>query len=157
MDSISIRGEQNVKSYAAFGQLTYPITDNTNVTGGLRYTTDRVAGRRTTTTLFIPELPFLLQNVPAVAGAFGAPAGTVFDAATANAVVAAAQTPVDNVPGGGVARKTFKKLTWKASIDHEFNDDMMVYTNYSRGYTAETFNTLPLDQAEPLSPGVVDA
>lgn len=157
VESINIRGEQNVKSYAAFGQLTYPITDNTNVTGGLRYTTDRVAGRGTTTTMFIPELPFLLQNVPAVAGAFGAPAGTVFDAATANAVVAGAQTPVDNVPGGGVARKTFKKLTWKASIDHKFNDDMMVYANYSRGYKAGTFNTLPLDQAEPLSPEVVDA
>ncbi|GLV28517.1 TonB-dependent receptor [Sphingobium sp. TomTYG75] len=157
VDSINIRGEQNVKSYAAFGQLTYPITDNTNVTGGLRYTTDRVAGRGTTTTLFIPELPFLLQNVPAVAGAFGAPVGTVFDTTTANAVVAGAQTPVDNVPGGGVARKTFKKWTWKASIDHKFSDDIMVYANYSRGYKAGTFNTLPLDQAEPLSPEVVDA
>lgn len=157
VDSISIRGEQNVKSYAAFGQLTYPITDNTNVTGGLRYTIDKVAGRGSTTTLFVPELPFLLQNVPAVAAAFGAPNGTVFDSATANAIVAGAQMPVDNVPGGGVARKTFKKLTWKASIDHKFTEDVMVYANYSRGYKAGTFNTLPLDQSEPLSPEVVDA
>jgi iron complex outermembrane receptor protein len=54
------------------------------------------------------------------------------------------------------ASKTFKKWTYKISGDHKFNDDVMAYASYSRGYKAGTFNTLPLD-TKSLNPEIVDA
>ncbi|WP_176595018.1 TonB-dependent receptor [Sphingobium sp. 15-1] len=38
-------GFQTVDSYSAFGQATVPLNDSTNVTGGLRYTYDRLKGK----------------------------------------------------------------------------------------------------------------
>lgn len=155
IESINIFGIQKVKSYAGFGQLTYPVTDMTNITLGARYTIDKITGRGSQQIQFIPALGTLLQTVPAVAQGFGLP-GTV-DAATAAQVVALAQAPTDTVPGGSPARKTFKKFTYKASVDHKFSEDVMAYATYSRGYKAGTFNTLPLDTNTPLNPEVIDA
>ncbi|CAN5294163.1 TonB-dependent receptor [soil metagenome] len=39
-----IDGVQSVNSYAAYGQVTMPVTDSTNVTAGLRYTIDSNSG-----------------------------------------------------------------------------------------------------------------
>lgn len=124
VDNVALLGRQRIKSYAGFGQITYPISPDTNVTGGLRYTVDKLAGLgRVTTTLS--------------AGVVG-------------------PDPVDLPPTVFTASKTFKKWTYKASIDHHFGRDVMMYASYSRGYKAGTFNTLPLDSA-PLEPEVVDA
>ncbi len=124
VSGINIYGQQKVKSYAGFGQVTVPLGEMTNVTGGLRYTIDKVHGvGRTDTDLLAGVVgpdPFTVV-------------GPTFDSS-----------------------KTFKKWTWKASVDHKFTDDVMVYANYSRGYKAGTFNTLPLD-SPALAPEVVDA
>nr|WP_281377835.1 TonB-dependent receptor [Sphingobium subterraneum] len=69
------------------------------------------------------------------------------------------------VPGGPVilpvtptpsASETFKKFTYKVSLDHNFSRDLMVYASQSRGYKAGLYNTLPY---APLAakPEVVDA
>lgn len=50
----------------------------------------------------------------------------------------------------------FHKLTYKAAIDHHFNDDVMSYVTFSRGYKSGTFNTLPL-ASPPNKSEVVDA
>lgn len=42
---------QNTKSYAAFGQLTYDLTDRLSLTGGLRYSKERKRYHRTTYTV----------------------------------------------------------------------------------------------------------
>lgn len=155
IESINLFGQQKVKSYAGFGQATYPVTEQTNITLGARYTIDKVSGKGSQQIQFLPSLSFLLQNVPAVAQGFGFPG--VVSQAVADATVAAIQAPADTVPGGSPAEKTFKKFTYKASLDHKFTDDVMGYATVSRGYKAGTFNTLPLDTATPLNPEVVDA
>ena len=124
ISNIRIIGKERIKSYAGFGQATYPITDNTNITGGLRYTIDKIGGVGTTVISFLP-------------GIFG-------------------PGPFDLTTQSTQLNKTFKKLTYKASIDHHFGRDVMAYANYSRGFKAGTFNTLPLD-SPPLRPEVVDA
>ncbi|MGK2908245.1 MAG: TonB-dependent receptor [Sphingobium sp.] len=144
IDYIEIQAKQKVKSYAGFGQVTVPLGETTNVTGGLRYTVDKVEGAGSTDINFLPGVfgpgPFVLraqqfdQN-----NDFGGPLG--------NAIVGG-----DN-PN---ANRTFKKWTYKGTFDHKFTDDIMGYATYSRGYKAGTFNTLPLDQ-KALSPEVVDA
>lgn len=150
--SIDIVGKERIKSYAAFTQVTYPITDNTNITGGFRYTVDKVAGFGTTTINFLP-------------GVFGAGAVSVVDQRfdknnacsniLANTYFGAPLVGTCNAPNPNV-EKTTKKPTWKIGFDHHFDRNVMAYFNYSRGYKAGTFNTLPLD-SPALKPEVVDA
>ena len=152
LGAINIFGQQKVKSYAGFGQVTYPLGEMTNITGGLRYTVDKVRGVGRTDLVFLP-------------GVFGPASVTVTDQLfdgnnacsniLANSFFGAPLVGQCNTPNSN-ASKTFKKWTWKASIDHKFTDDVMVYANYSRGYKAGTFNTLPLD-SPALAPEVVDA
>jgi iron complex outermembrane receptor protein len=144
IDVITIIGRQKVKSYAGFGQVTVPLGERTNITGGLRYTVDKVAGTGSTDVTFLPGVfgpdPFTLR-----AQQFDA--DNDFGGALGNAIVDG------NNPN---ARRTFKKWTYKASIDHKLTDDIMAYASLSRGYKSGTFNTLPLDQAA-LKPEIVDA
>ncbi len=152
IQGINLYGQQKVKSLAGFGQLTYPVTDTTNITGGLRYTIDKVRGDGRTDIVFLP-------------GVFGAGSVTVTDQIfdennncsniLANTFFGAPLNGTCNAPNPDV-KKTTKKWTWKGSIDQKINDDVMVYGTYSRGYKAGTFNTLPLDSAA-LDPEVIDA
>jgi len=124
---VNLYGHERIRSYAGFSQATYPITDTTNLTGGLRYTVDQVDGRGWTITQLTSAIPGVTDdegNLPAT---------------------------ID-----GDFKKTFRKLTWKASIDHHFSRDVMAYATYSRGYKSGTYNTLPLD-SPALKPEVVDA
>ena len=60
-----IDDRQNVKSYAAFGQLTYDFTDKFSLTAGLRYTKERKTYYRTTQTRLAGgalSAPFIFPN-----------------------------------------------------------------------------------------------
>lgn len=47
-------------------------------------------------------------------------------------------------PGAIVSgSQTFNKFTYKATLDHRFNSDLMVYATQSRGFKAGVYNTLP--------------
>jgi iron complex outermembrane recepter protein len=144
IDRIDIYGKQDVKSYAAFGQLTYPITDDTNLTVGLRYTKDEIEGEGTTDITFLPGLfgpgPFTLT-------------AQTFDAN--NNFGGTAAVPIVNGSNPDYD-PSFNKWTYKIALDHHLNDATMVYANVSRGYKSGTFNTLPLD-SPALDPEVVDA
>ncbi len=143
IDYIQILGQQKVKSYAGFGQVTVPLGEMTNITGGLRYTVDKVAGHGSTDVHFFPGVfgpdPFVLRAQQFDENNdFGGPLGiSIVDGDNPN------------------ASRTFKKWTYKGTVDHKFTDDIMAYATYSRGYKAGTFNTLPLDQ-KALEPEVVD-
>lgn len=52
--------------------------------------------------------------------------------------------------------ETFKKFTYKASINHNFTPDFMVYLSQSRGYKSGLYNTLPLS-SPPAKPEILDA
>lgn len=144
IQGVYITGKQKVKSYAGFGQVTIPLGEMTNITGGLRYTVDKVRGMGTTDVVFLPGVfgpdPFTLRVQQFDAqNDYGNPNGI---------------TIVDGVNPD--ASKTFKKWTYKGSFDHKFTEDVMAYASYSRGYKSGTFNTLPLD-TKALNPEVVDA
>ena len=56
-DYINTYGYQKTESWSGFADGTYPITDNTNITAGFRYTSDKrdvEAGTFTTATDFVP-------------------------------------------------------------------------------------------------------
>ncbi|HKX78858.1 MAG TPA: TonB-dependent receptor [Novosphingobium sp.] len=56
----------------------------------------------------------------------------------------------------GDARKTFRKLTWRASLDHQFSRDIMAYASYNRGFKSGGFNATLLTDP-PYDPEVLDA
>lgn len=67
---------------------------------------------------------------------------------------------IDNLKGSAPpstnVSKNFKKLTWKAVVDHRFTDDVMSYASVSRGYKSGAYRTFPLS-LEPALPEVIDA
>jgi iron complex outermembrane recepter protein len=42
--------------------------------------------------------------------------------------------------------KTFAKPTWRLAVDHSFNDDLMTYVSYNRGFKSGAFSTSNVDQ-----------
>lgn len=49
-------------------------------------------------------------------------------------------SPVLSPGSAGIERKTFRKPTFRVSLDHKFTPDVMVYASYNRGFNAGFFN-----------------
>lgn len=95
-------------SYAAFGQITVPVSATWRLTGGLRWNRDhkRVIGA---TYRFFGEdtIPFFGPTIPA--GTQQLSVATDADA-------------------------TWQKVTWKAGVETDLTDDSLLYANVSTGY-----------------------
>ncbi|WP_162256452.1 TonB-dependent receptor [Sphingomonas sp. Root710] len=69
---------------------------------------------------------------------------------------------VDSFAVGGAViplpndRQSFRKLTWRAALDHHFNADALAYISYNRGFKSGGFNLLAPNTA-PFRPEVLDA
>jgi iron complex outermembrane receptor protein len=51
---------------------------------------------------------------------------------------------------------TFEKPTWRISLDHRFNPDLMAYVSYNRGFVAGNYSQLSLTNPA-VKPEVLDA
>ena len=56
----------------------------------------------------------------------------------------------------GDKQKTFKKLTWRVALDHQFSPDVMAYASMNRGFKSGGFNATLLTDP-PYDPEVLDA
>lgn len=115
------------RSYAAFGQATYSLTDALRFTGGLRYTYERKA------------LNGLLLNYafPSPPGSTTCAPGTVFDPGTV-------QPPAfcrRNIPLGG--RLTYNNLTYKVGVEFDVAPRSMAYATLSTGFKSGGFFNAP--------------
>lgn len=67
---------------------------------------------------------------------------------------------VGNIPIGviqaGDDKKTFRKLTWRVALDHQFSRDIMAYASFNRGFKSGGFNATLLTDP-PYDPEVLDA
>lgn len=108
-------------SYAFYGDLTYSISEKLNLTTGLRYTKDNKKFR--TSTPFGNGVTYII---------FG-----------------------DNLLGPNTGddelrdEKFWYGLQPRIALDYSPSSDLMIYTNYSRGYKAGGFNTvsaIPFDE-----------
>jgi iron complex outermembrane receptor protein len=52
--------------------------------------------------------------------------------------------------------KSWSEVTWRASVDHRFNDDLMVYASVSRGFKSGTYNMFS-PATPPVDPELLDA
>ena len=112
------QGPTVARSKAAFGQVTFDITPELHVTGGIRYTND-----------------FKSRN-----------GRTVLDFPTA--ARAAQFSSITSLPCSGtrctlnqnIAAKTYNKTIYKGGIDYDVPGLGLIYANVSTGYKAGGFN-----------------
>jgi len=104
---------QQTKSYAAFGQLTYDLTEQFSVTGGLRYTYEKRRYNRTTTTI----------------SSLAALDGLTF-------------TFPDNLPPplNGDNDASFDAWTPSITLSYKPTPDTLLYASASRGFKSGGFN-----------------
>jgi iron complex outermembrane receptor protein len=128
-------GEVKNDSYAAFGQLTFDVTDKLSTTLGMRYTRDV---RR-----FNPGLQKLVSYEPAptipipgfvnvIDGAFGPPGTPIFPA--------------------GWYKRTSNAATPMANVSYRFTPDVMGYATVSKGFKGGGFTMRYFPPVQP-APG----
>jgi len=142
-DFVSSIGVQKTQSYAGFAQASYEVLPKTNLTIGVRYTSDdrSISAYDTSVTqLAIPgntsvTVP-VCPNVGPVA-LFGGATGCM----------------------GGSNKVTYSKPSGKISLDYHFTDDVMGYVAYNRGFKSGLFNVVSLftPVGPPVKPETLDA
>lgn len=55
--------------------------------------------------------------------------------------------------------ESWEEPTWRLAIDHQLNEEMLVFASYSRGFKSGVYNTLPVFGAlpEPVDPEILDS
>ena len=64
---------------------------------------------------------------------------------------------VDQFVSTSNATKTFNKLTWRLSADHDFSPAVLGYASYNRGFKSGGFNTGTFDPVQAFKPEQIDA
>jgi len=114
-NAIDTQFNQNLTSFALFGQLTMHVTDKLSLTGGLRWTRDDKDGSFTS----IIRNPVLAP--PSLTNPFG------IDLRTA-----------ENASG---LKFSDNQVTWLANLSYKLTDNIMAYGTYSTGYKTGGFNS----------------
>lgn len=121
-----VLSELGTKSFAAFGEATYSVTDAFRLTGGIRYTIDTRALDDFQKYAVSPTVtgypgPLIAPCIPAA----GSPVGTECSLLPA--------TSFDS-------SKTFRKATWRAGIEYDLGPQNMLFANVATGFKAGGFN-----------------
>jgi outer membrane receptor protein involved in Fe transport len=122
----TLSDDGKVASYAAYGQATLRVARATELTLGLRYTIEHRSVKANGERLF--DNPPFVRSIP------GLPL--------------LMQAPLDN-------SDTFRELTWRASLDRHFSDELMGYLSVSRGFQSGGWN-LQTPQNPPFNPERLD-
>jgi len=132
--------KQLVKTYAAYANITVPLSETVQLTGGLRYTKQDRA----------------YEGCSRDAGdGLLAAAFNVFTGVPNNFGPGDCVTLISGTTGGLVIDELNEdNLSWRAGIKFEPNDDLMLYANATRGYKAGSYTTVSatsIDQTRPVT------
>lgn len=128
-------GRQRSKSYAAYGQATYPITSELGVTVGLRYTKEKTDASGRADFRLAASDP-LCQLVGGLA----------------NGSLCAL------FPQNDQAGKKVSKLTWKGGLNYQVTPDMLLYGSVSRSFKSGQYDILfPTPNQSGTDPEVLTA
>ncbi|MCK9503939.1 MAG: TonB-dependent receptor [Porticoccaceae bacterium] len=153
--------EQDIESYAVFGNIDYDLNEALTLKLGARYTD---------TTIDAYSCNYAPLNAPGsidtsgngvaagsnVAGLFnflGGLSGRPFDPIGPGDCFT-----LDNFPGAGVPGTPFinelaeDNISWRAGIDYQLNEDTLLYANISQGYKAGSYPTLAANDFNQLLP-----
>jgi iron complex outermembrane receptor protein len=103
-----IQSDLDTTSYAAFGQITYSITDTFRLTGGVRYTKDK------------KEQDSYAETRPFVGFVPPGPPDFIPIIAT--------------IPTFSTTDVDFEKTTWKAGIEWDVGEDSLLYASVATGF-----------------------
>jgi outer membrane receptor protein involved in Fe transport len=123
----TIEDKGRASSYAAYGQASLLLGAATRLTGGLRYTIEHRSVRARGERVF--------DNAPFVRPIPGLPLLT--------------EKPLK-------ARETFRELTWRLALDHDFSGELMGFASASRGFQSGGWN-LQTPQSPAFGPETIDA
>jgi iron complex outermembrane receptor protein len=119
---------QDTESYSAFAEATFPVIgDTTRVTGGVRYTSDHRSVEG-----------FGTANTLANPNVYTLRPGT---------------TDADNP----VPSKTWRKPTYKLSLEQDLADDVLAYFTFSTGFQSAFYTITNDANRPPLEPTTLDA
>jgi iron complex outermembrane receptor protein len=117
------RSDVEFRNYAAFGQVTFNVSDRFRLIGGLRYTRDTLEY----THFRAPAVNEVTGGAGSGPGLSGNPAGGLVSAGGNGTNVSSGRTSANNLSGRAVAQ-------------FDVADDAMVYASYTRGYKGPAFN-----------------
>lgn len=111
-----VKARLKSKSYAVFGEATWSITPTTQVTGGIRYTTDRRN---------FDASQFLLgtNGTRTPGGAVTVPSGKPLTA-----------------PGVQKTKLKYNEVTWRLALRQELAEDISVYASANRGFKSGSYS-----------------
>jgi iron complex outermembrane receptor protein len=140
----SSESDVNSSNYAVFGQATYRFSDLIALTGGLRYTWDKI--------------DFVHTRAPAVNALTGLPAvGPALTANPAGGLVSAGGNGTNTSSGAN----DNGNLSGRAILQITPTEDVLIYGSYTRGYKGPAynvfFNHVAPNNAIPISEETSDA
>ena len=158
----SVSVDQTVEIFSLYGQVEFDLSNALTLTAGLRYTDDSKEGTSTARVIAGTDT-----------GRVGAPRASddfFFDLAFVENVTADPSTgqcppPVGGLPcvlGPTPVSQDLQEVGGKIGIDYRFNDDVLAYTSYSRGFKSGAFDTRALaafagNADRPVGPEFLDA
>ncbi|MGE0388133.1 MAG: TonB-dependent receptor [Gammaproteobacteria bacterium] len=153
-------GKVDNESFAGFAQGTYHLTDNLNLTAGLRFTKDNRGYFQYAHGLEAPfnGANYVLQlNNPCLV--IGPTAPVVPYVNGAGVTVTNRQLPNPGNACGVNLDTSFEEPTWTVSLDWKFAPGQLAYIAHRHGYRSGAWNgrgAAPIEYATPTSPEIVN-
>ena len=146
-DDVYAPVQLKTKSYAAFAQASYKLTDALRVTAGVRYTSDRKNYAAGVTNNLLTPKPFGVTNF---AFALNQPTnftcGSTTTAQGTALVAQGATTPASYIQCGNAK---FNFATFRGAIDYKVAERSMLYASASTGRRSGGFNNVLQDPTNP--------
>jgi iron complex outermembrane receptor protein len=128
------RFKPKTNSYAAYGRLTYSVTDALRISGGVRYTIDKRSAQINAVNAMVicptlPTLCFGAQGLPVqleVPAAYLAPNGSVIPVIPGNG----GGSIISNTPSSISPSETFRRATWRAGIEYDVGESSLLYATF---------------------------
>lgn len=120
--NINMDTEQETRSYAAYGQVSYDFTSATKLTLGARWTLDEREFEGRTTSIITGD-------------------------------------PINSSQPFLDRQESWEEPTWRIALDHQLNDEVLLYASHNRGFKSGVYNTLTVfgQAPTPVDPEILDA
>lgn len=118
--------DSQTRSYAAFGQATYSLSDQFRLTGGLRYTNERKEISGGFSSLTRPAAPPAAPCLP----------DRVFDTQTEPPFFCRQDVAL-------TGRQEYNSVTYKAGVEYDLTPHSLAYANVSTGFKSGGFYSAP--------------
>lgn len=152
--------EFDYRSYSAFGEVEYDLSEKTTIIAGGRLGSDNVKGSTTAIFAFASQLGDLDITTPSMSGSPLPNFDALLAAAEANGA-RVLRVGGDTDPEAKINDTTWNEWGGKLAINHKASPDTLYYGSWGRGYKAGVFPNAPMAIAlgqgdTPFNPEIVN-